>query len=163
MPDRAAKASENASFTGVPSGFVPSRAKSNTSKSPIPAASNASRILGRIAAVEDQHRETLARSQKVAVEGAERKRTRAVRHDLFGLGDFEHFDVAILQLHDAVVRAPGMAVARADGEAGARIEFRRRVEIADGVHDVVETVGHPTSLALGAGHFTDENEVGTSN
>jgi hypothetical protein len=57
-----------------------------------------------------------------------------------------------------------MAVAHPDGEAGVRIKFRRRVEIADGVHDVVETVGHPARpLALGAGHFTDEKEVGTSN
>jgi hypothetical protein len=40
-----------------------------------------------------------------------------------------------------------MAVARADGEAGARIKFRRRVEIADGVHDVVETMGHPEGPA----------------
>src|SRR4030081_3327885 len=58
-----------------------------------------------------------------------------------------------------------MAVARADGKAGARIKFRRRVEIADGVHDMVETVGHreATSPLRKAGHFTDENEVGTSN
>ena len=37
---------------------------------------------------------------------------------------------------------PQWISARADGEAGARIKFRRGVEIADGVHDVVETVGH---------------------
>ena len=86
-----------------------------------------------------------------------------MRRDLFGFGHFEDFDVAIPQLHNSVVRAPGMAVARADGEAGAGIKFRRRVEIADGVHDVVETVGHPARPALAAGHFTDENEVGTSN
>jgi hypothetical protein len=67
-----------------------------------------------------------------------------MRRDFLGFGDFEDFDIAILQLHDAVVRAPGMAVARADGEAGAAIKFRSRLEIADGVHDMVETVRHPT-------------------
>jgi hypothetical protein len=35
-----------------------------------------------------------------------------------------------------------MAVARADGEADAAIKLRRRVEIADGVHDMVKTVRH---------------------
>jgi len=64
-------------------------------------------------------------------------------HDLFRLGNGEDFDVAILQLHNAVVSAPWMAVARADAKAGARIELGGRVEIADGVHDVVETMGHP--------------------
>jgi hypothetical protein len=62
------------------------------------------------------------------------------------------------------VGTPRMAVARADGKAGARIKRRRRVEIADGVHDVVEAVGHPVNPSpLDAGHFTEENEVGTSN
>jgi hypothetical protein len=40
-----------------------------------------------------------------------------------------------------------MAVTRADAEAGAGLKFRRRVEIADGVHDVVETMGHPEGPA----------------
>src|SRR6266700_2334148 len=101
------------------------------------------RIVGRVARVEDQHRESLARSEKVAVEGAEGKRAGAVRLDLLGLGDLKDFNVAILQLHNSVMGAPRMAVARADGKAGAAIKFRRRVEIADGVHDMVETVRHP--------------------
>src|SRR6266702_214356 len=101
------------------------------------------RIVGRVARVEDQHRESLARSEKVAVEGAEGKRAGAVWHDLLRLGDLKDFDVAILQLHNSVVRAPRMAVARADGKAGAAIKVRRRVEIAAGVHDMVETVRHP--------------------
>jgi hypothetical protein len=41
-----------------------------------------------------------------------------------------------------------MTVAGADGEANASIEFRRRVEIADRVHDVIEAVGHPARPAL---------------
>ena len=66
----------------------------------------------------------------------------AVRRDLLGFGDLEEFDIAILQLHNSVVGAPWMAVAPADGEAGARIEFTGRVEIADGMHDMIETMGH---------------------
>ena len=120
------------------------------------------RIEGGVAAVEDQHRETLTHGEKVAMIGAERKRACAVRHDFFGLGDFKDFDVTILQLHNAVVRAPRMTVARADGEAGAALEFRRRVEIADGVHDMVEAVRHFGFRLLNAGHFNDENAVGTS-
>src|SRR3979411_2740908 len=84
-----------------------------------------------------------------------------MRHNLFGLGDLQNLDEAILQLHNAVVSAPGVAIARADGETGAAIKFRRRVEIADGVHDVVEAVRHPPGLSP-SGHFTDEKEVGTS-
>src|SRR5712691_8989476 len=50
------------------------------------------RIVGRVARVEDQHRESLARSEKVAVEGAEGKRPGAVRHDLLRLGDLKDFE-----------------------------------------------------------------------
>ena len=57
---------------------------------------------------------------------------------------------------------PHGAVAHADGEAGAAIDLRRRVEIADGVHDMVETVRHFGFRLLNAGHFIDENAVGTS-
>jgi len=57
-----------------------------------------------------------------------------------------------------------MAIAAADREAGATIEFCGRVEIADCVNDMVETVGHPSSASAQArDHFTDENAVGTSN
>ena len=65
-----------------------------------------------------------------------------MRRDLFGFGDLEEFDVEILKLHSAVVGAPWMAVAPADSEAGARIELAGRVEIVDGMHDMVETMGH---------------------
>jgi hypothetical protein len=71
-----------------------------------------------------------------------------MRHDLFRFGDGEDLNVAVLQLHNAVMRTPGMAIAGADGKAGARIERRRRIEIADGVHDVVETMGHPDDPSL---------------
>ena len=48
------------------------------------------------------------------------------------------------ELYNAVVGAPGMAIARANREAEARIELAGRVEIADGVNDMVKTVGHPS-------------------
>jgi hypothetical protein len=66
-----------------------------------------------------------------------------MRHDLFGLGDLKNLDVAVLQLHNAVVGAPGVAVAATDGKSGTDVEFRRSVDVTDRVHDVVETVGHP--------------------
>ncbi len=72
-----------------------------------------------------------------------------MRRDLVGFGDFEDFDVGVVQLHDVVLRAPRMAIARADLEAGARIEFRRRVEIADRVHDMIETARHLTGPLAG--------------
>jgi hypothetical protein len=65
-----------------------------------------------------------------------------VGHDLFWFGDFEDFDEAMLELDDAIMRAPGMTVARANGEAGARLKLAGRVEVADGVHDMVEAVRH---------------------
>jgi hypothetical protein len=37
-----------------------------------------------------------------------------------------------------------MAIAAADRETGADIELRCRVEITNGVHDVVEATRHPT-------------------
>src|SRR3954471_8271107 len=58
------------------------------------------------------------------------------------------------------MRAPGVPVARADGEAGPAIKRRRRVEIADGVHDMVEPSGHPAVVGL---YFSAEKAVGTSN
>ena len=66
-----------------------------------------------------------------------------MRHNLLGFGDLQNLDVAVRQLHNAVVGAPGMAVAATYGKAGARVELRRRVNVANGMHDVVETVGHP--------------------
>src|SRR5689334_10575676 len=79
-----------------------------------------------------------------------------MRHDLLGFGAFEQLDIAILQLHDAVVRAPRMLVARAHGEACPAIELAGSIEIAHRVHDMVETMGQ------GAAHFIGENAVGTS-
>ena len=63
-----------------------------------------------------------------------------MRRDLFRFGDFEEFDIGVVQLHDAIMRAPRVLVPRANNEAGAPIKFPRRIEIADGVHDMVETV-----------------------
>ena len=51
------------------------------------------------------------------------------------------------KLDDGVMRAPGMPVARADGEAEAAIKLRRRVEIAHGMDDMVEAAGHNAFLS----------------
>jgi hypothetical protein len=73
------------------------------------------------------------------MKSAKRECTRAAGRDFRGLRDLEDFDVEIPQLHEAIVGAPRMPVARADREAGALIEFRGRIEIPDGMRDMVET------------------------
>jgi hypothetical protein len=60
------------------------------------------------------------------------------------LTDVDQFDEYACELYNPVVRPPGMAVARADREAEAAIEFASRVEVADGMHDMVKTVRHWT-------------------
>ena len=90
------------------------------------------------------------------MEGAERERPRCMCHDLLGLGDFQELDEAVGQLHDAVVGAPRMLVARADGEAEARIKRAGGIEVVHGVHDMVVTMGQ------GRTHLTDENGVGSN-
>ena len=104
-------------------GLFPSRAKSNTSKSPMPAASNArASPRAHCCCRGSASKNPRARARKSRLKAPNENEPRAVRHDLLGFGDFEDFDVAVLQLHNAVMRAPRMAVARADGEAGAAIE-----------------------------------------
>jgi hypothetical protein len=66
-------------------------------------------------------------------------------------------------LHDAVMRTEGMAVPASDRKPGAGVEFCCSIEVADRVHDVVETVWHSFALPARPVHFTDENAVGTSN
>jgi hypothetical protein len=56
-----------------------------------------------------------------------------------------------------------MAVAHSDGEAGPTIKIRRRVEIADGVHDMVKTVRHRRGLLNDRRYFTEEKPVGANN
>ena len=81
------------------------------------------------------------RFQEIAVEPPEQLGN-AVVAELLRLGQGQYLDEESRKLHDAVMRAPGMAIARADCEADAAIEIRRRVEIAHGMNDMVETAGH---------------------
>jgi hypothetical protein len=55
------------------------------------------------------------------------------------------------KLHDAIVRAPGMPVARAHRKAELRIEFARRVQVVHRMNDVIEPPFHasPGSYAVG--------------
>src|SRR4029077_15220605 len=99
-------------------------------------------IRGCTSALQHQHRQPLVVREKVARKAAERKRTRRARHDQFRLTHIDQFNEYACELYNPVVCAPGMAMARADSEACAAIEFASRVEVADGVHDMVETVRH---------------------
>src|SRR6266567_4558447 len=97
------------------------------------------RVGGRALAFQRQHREAFAVREEIAREGAERKRPRSARRDQFRLADSQQFDENAGTLHDAIVRTPGMAVARADREAELRIARPGRVEVVHGVNDMVET------------------------
>ena len=70
-----------------------------------------------------------------------------MRRDFFGLGNLEQFDIGIIELHNAVVRSPWVLVARADREANAAIQVRRGVEVADGMHNMIEPMRHLTETA----------------
>ena len=59
-------------------------------------------------------------SKEVAVEFSEQFR-KSVVAELFRLGHRQHFNEKARKLHDVIVRAPGMAVARADGKSEAPI------------------------------------------
>src|SRR4029450_13904837 len=58
-----------------------------------------------------------------------------------------------------------MAIARADGKAGAAVELAGRIEVADDMHDMVETARHSTRPQgfRKDDYFTAENAVDTSN
>ena len=72
-------------------------------------------VRNRIGAFQDQERKSLLLFQEQAVERAEQRRE-PVGAELLRLGD-EQLDEEARQLDDMVVRAPGVAVARADREA----------------------------------------------
>ena len=145
----------------LPSGRCPFTGEIEHVKRADPTRLKRTRIRRRVAAVEQQHRKTLAAGEEIPVEGAEREKTRPMRHDLLGLGDLQDLDVAVLELHDAIMRAPGVTITPAHHEPGADIDVRRRVQVADRMHDMVEALGHRRPFLVR--YFTDENEVGTSN
>jgi hypothetical protein len=81
------------------------------------------------------------RLQENSVEVSEQERHR-IAAKFFRLGHRQNFNEEPGKLDDVIMRAPGMAVARADGEAHAAVQLGARVEIADGVGDVIEAVVH---------------------
>ena len=93
-------------------------------------------------ALKHQHRKAFAFRQKVAREGAERERARARRGNTLHLAQRQQFDEDAGKLHDAVMRAPGMAIARADCEAEPRVRLACRIEVVHRMHDMVETARH---------------------
>lgn len=86
--------------------------------------------------------------EEIAGKAAEGKSPAARCRNQFRLTDAEKLDENAGKLHDAIVGAPGMTIAAADREPGADIEFRCRIEITNGVYNVVEAVGHPAKPLL---------------
>ena len=76
---------------------------------------------------------------------AERQRARPRRRNALQLADGQQLDEHTGKLHDAVMRAPWMAIARADREAEPRVRLARRIEVVHGVHDMVETARNDRS------------------
>jgi hypothetical protein len=71
-----------------------------------------------------------------------------VRRNPVGLADGQQLDEKAIELDDAIVGAPRMAIARADDEAEPLIERRRRVEVVHRMNDMVESPRHPASVML---------------
>src|ERR1700749_3760047 len=63
-------------------------------------------ILSCIRTLSDQHGESFARSDVIAVEGTEGKETAAMRRNLVGLADLQQLDEGGGKLHDQIMRAP---------------------------------------------------------
>jgi hypothetical protein len=79
-----------------------------------------------------------------------------MRLDFFRLTDRQQLDECAVELHDAIMRAPGMLVARADGEAEAHVSFRRSIEIVDGMDNVIEAAGQELNQPALVDGRTDE-------
>ena len=107
----------------------------------MPAARNAACVGRRVARFQNQQRQPFVAFEEIAVVGAEQFRE-AVAAELVRLGQRQQFDEAAGKLDDVVVRAPRVAVARADGEAEAAIERGGGVEIAHRMDDMVEAARH---------------------
>jgi hypothetical protein len=79
--------------------------------------------------------------EEIAGVGAEQNRE-AVGAELVRFGQCQQFDEAAGELHDVVMRAPWVAVARADGKTEIAIERGRGVEITHSMNDMVEAARH---------------------
>ena len=94
-------------------------------------------IGGDVMTLQQQEREAVAARDGVAVRNPEMPR-QPLPGQFVRRGDRQQFDEEAIELHDMVLRAPRVSIARADLKAGAGIEFRRRAQIAHGVSDVIE-------------------------
>ena len=91
--------------------------------------------------------------EKIAGIGAEQSRE-AVGAELVRFGKRQQLDKAARELHDVVVRAPWVTVARADGKAETAIERGGGIEIAHRMNDMVEAARHepfPRRAGFGTG------------
>ena len=79
--------------------------------------------------------------EKCLVEAAEQG-GEAFAAELLGLGDRQQLDEETGQLDEVIVRAPGMAVARPDGETEGTVERCRRIEVAHRMNDMIKTARH---------------------
>jgi hypothetical protein len=104
-------------------------------------------IGGRVARLQEQQREPLVLSQKVAVIGAEQNREAVIAKSV-GLGQRQQLDEETGKLDDMVMRTPGMAIARADLKTETAIERGGCVEIAHRMDDVIEAAGHNRPSAV---------------
>ena len=101
-------------------------------------------------AFQHHHGQSLVARQERLVDAPEQHRE-IVAAELVGFRDRQHFDEVAGELDDVVVGPPGVAVARADGEAHAAIEGRSGVEVAHGMDDMVEAAGHGLRLLSTSG------------
>jgi hypothetical protein len=99
--------------------------------------------------------------QKITIEGAKREGSQTMRNNAGRIGNRQRFNKKTRKLHDMIFGAPcrGMAIAGTHREPKPPIEIARRIEIADGMNDMVKTARHG---ALRDRYFTDENVVGCS-
>ena len=67
-----------------------------------------------------------------------------MRNDAGRIGDRQRLNKKTWELHDVIFAAPrrGMAIAGTDREPKPLIEIARRIEIADGMNDMVKTSRH---------------------
>src|SRR5262249_11104600 len=99
-------------------------------------------IARRVGTFEHEHCESRATCQETTSKVAKRECSALRRRNLLRLSDCQELDEKTWQLDDAVVRSPGMPIARTDREPEAAVKRSRRVEIVHRMNDVVEPAGH---------------------
>ena len=106
------------------------------------------RVGASITAFQHQERKPLLTFEKQPVKRAEKRRDR-LASKLLQLDHRQQFEKTSWKLYNVIVRAPGMAVARPDGETQPPIEIGSRIEVAHRVNDVVEAARQRFTLRRG--------------